>query len=154
MPRENDKMTAKEYQALPEKNGKKVFGEGVAAEKTAVKEKSDKGGNKRKNKYNAQKTMYEGILYDSKLEARVAHKIDQMKKAAGKDKVASVERQIRYSFEHNKVLICEYVCDFVITFADGRKEWWDAKGVEMREGKIKCNLMLAYYGITVKLIKE
>lgn len=116
--------------------------------------KSDKGGNKRRNKYNAQKTMFNGILYDSKLEARVAFKLESMRKAAGNDRVTEIERQVTYSFDHNGVHICKYVCDFVITFADGRKEWWDAKGVEMREGKIKSHLMLAFYNITVKLIKE
>ncbi len=133
---------------------KKEFGEGVVPVAEFNKTKSDKGGNKRRNKYNAQKTMFNGTLYDSKLEARVAFKLEAMKKAAGSDKVMEIERQVAYSFDHGGVHICKYVCDFVITFADGRKEWWDAKGVEMREGKIKCNLMLAFYGITVKLIKE
>jgi hypothetical protein len=98
--------------------------------------------------------MYEGVMYDSKLEARVAHRIDQMKKAQGKERVTAVERQVSYSFDLNGIHICKYVCDFVITFGDGRKEWWDAKGAEMREGRIKSKLMLAFFGITVKLVKE
>lgn len=132
---------------------KKVFGEGISVQEFRDKVKSDKGGNKR-NKYNAVKTMYNGVMYDSKLEARVAHRIDLMKKAAGKERVADVERQVAFSFDYNKIHICKYVCDFVITFADGHKEYWDAKGVEMREGRIKSKLMLAFYGITVKLVKE
>jgi hypothetical protein len=148
-----DKMTAEEYRKLPVQGGKKVFGEGIS--QTPEKVKSDKGGNARRNKYNAQKTMYNGVLYDSKLEARVAYRIDmQMKTAAGKDKITQVERQVVFSFDHNGVHICKYVCDFVLTFADGHKEWWDAKGMELREGRIKSKLMQAYYGITVKLIKE
>ena len=132
-----------------------AFGDGISAKEYQDRmKKSDKGGNARRNKYNAQKTLYNGILYDSKLEARVAFKIDMLKKAAGSNRVVDVKRQEVYSFDHGGVHICKYVCDFVLTFADGRKEWWDAKGKELREGRIKCKLMLAFYGITVKLIKE
>lgn len=134
---------------------KKEWGEGVVPVAEFNKMKSDKGGNKRRNKYNAQKTMYNGILYDSKLEAKVAFQIDmRMKQGAGKERVKSVERQVTFSFDLNGVHICKYVCDFVLTFADGHVEHWDAKGVEMREGRIKSKLMLAFFGITVKLIKE
>jgi len=133
---------------------KKEFGEGIVPVAEYNKLKSDKGGNKR-NKYNAQKTMYEGVLYDSKLEARVAYRLDLMKKrGAGKEKVSDIKRQVAFSFDLNGVHICKYVCDFVVTFADGHIEHWDAKGVEMREGRIKSKLMLAFFGITVKLIKE
>jgi len=147
-----DPIPVEEYRKMVQSGGeKRAFGEGTGPQ---VQQKSDKGGNKRRNKFNAQKTSYNGILYDSKLEARVAFKIDALTKAAGNDRVVNVERQVAYSFDYNGTHICKYVCDFVITFVDGRKEWWDAKGVEMREGKIKCALMLAFYGITVKLIKE
>lgn len=149
-----DPIPVEEYRKMVQSPGgpKRVFGEAVTAGET---QKSDKGGNARRNKYNAQKTSYKGVMYDSKLEARVAYRIDlMMERGAGAEKVASVERQVAFSFDHNGTHICKYVCDFVLTFADGHKEWWDAKGVEMREGRIKSKLMLAFYGITVKLIKE
>lgn len=131
------------------------FGEGISIEKfKELQKKSDKGGNARRNKYNAQKTMYNGVMYDSKWESRVAYKLDMLRKAEGKDRVTDIERQVHFSFDHNGVHICKYVCDFKVTFADGRIEYWDAKGVEMREGRIKMKLMEAYYGIKVKLIKE
>ena len=132
---------------------KKEFGEGISVS-DYKKLRSDKGGNKR-NKYNAQKTMYNGVMYDSKLEAKLAGNLDVMKKrGSGKDKITDIQRQVAFSFDHNGVHICKYVCDFVVTYADGRKEHLDAKGVEMREGRIKSKLMLAFYGITVKLVKE
>lgn len=131
------------------------FGEGVAkprgAEALALAKKHHTHAAGR-NKFNAQKTLYNGVLYDSKKEAEYAAKFDTLRKAAGKDKVVKVERQIEFPFIHNEVKICKYVCDFRLTMGDGRIRYLDIKGFETREFSIKRKLLKAFYGIEIEVI--
>lgn len=121
------------------------FGQGIALEKLPAKQKH--------NKYNAIKTMYNGVLYDSKHEASYAQRLDTLRKAANpKDRVAEIERQVKFSFDHNGFHICSMVVDFKITFGDGRVEYHDPKGKETREASIKKKLAKAFYGIDVKFV--
>ena len=121
------------------------FGQGVAASKVVVKQKH--------NKYNAIKTMYNGQLYDSKHEAAYAQHLDVLRKASDpKKRVADIERQVKFSFDHNGFHICSLIVDFKITYADGRVEYHDPKGKETREASIKKKLAKAFYGIDVKFV--
>jgi hypothetical protein len=132
---------------------KREFGEGITVDDYR-KLRSDKGGNARGNKFNAQKTSYNGVMYDSKLEASYAFRLDTSRKAAGKDRVVNIERQKKYSFDLNGKHICSYVLDFMVTFADGRVEYHEVKGFETRESSIKRKLMKAFYNIDLKVIKQ
>jgi hypothetical protein len=129
------------------------FGEGISVEqfKKEVKRHQHASG---RNKFNAMKVSYGGVMYDSKAEAGYAMKLDLLKKAPGADKVVSYERQVKFSFDHNGKHICSYQCDFVVTFGDSRVEYHEVKGYETRESSIKRKLMEAFYGVKIKVIKQ
>lgn len=79
------------------------------------------------------------------MEAVVAHKLDMMKKAIGKDRVKSWERQYKISLDVNSVHIANYFIDFMVEFRDGRKEFWEVKGMETDLWKLKWKLTKALY---------
>lgn len=101
----------------------------------------------RRGKYNNARTEFAGAIYDSKLEAKLAQKLELMKKAIGpdRDRPVDVKRQQSIELVVNGSLICRYRCDFVITFADGHTEYWEAKGLETPEWKLKEKLFRALF---------
>jgi hypothetical protein len=118
----------------------------------------------RKSKYGNLKTEYNGYVYMSKKEAEWAMTLDSMKKAKDlKDRVISYERQVPFilldafvdsmGIRHNKIT---YVSDFVVTFADGRKEVQDVKPASnftTNIYKLKKKMLLSRYrGILFKEI--
>jgi hypothetical protein len=60
--------------------------------------------------------------------------------AQGRDKVESWERQIRFPIMVDGVKVCDYVCDFLVRYADGRKELVEVKGVWTDVAKLKRKL--------------
>jgi predicted nuclease of restriction endonuclease-like RecB superfamily len=66
-----------------------------------------------------------------------------MMHARGKDRVESWERQIRFPLHVNGAKICDYVCDFLVRYADGRKELVEVKGFWTRDAIIKRKLFEA-----------
>ena len=130
------------------------FGEGLAQVKRneIVKRVGHNHVGVGRNKFNATKTLYNGILYDSKKEAGFAMKLDILRKASGKDRVIEIERQVTFSFDLNGHHICKYKPDFKVTYSDGRIEYIDVKGMETREFSIKKKLLKAFYGIDVKIV--
>ena len=106
------------------------------------------------NKYGAKRTEYNGRIFDSKKEAAYAGELDLLKKAAGdSDRVIDVEYQIPFVLEANGNKIGKYILDFKVTYADGRIEHVDVKG--LRKGcayqffRWKAKHMKAQYGIDV-----
>lgn len=64
--------------------------------------------------------------------------------------IRNLERQVRFSFDHNGVHICDYIADFA--YFDGEQRVIeDKKGVETEVFKLKAKMMLAFYGIEVRL---
>lgn len=101
-------------------------------------------------KYGNRRTEYNGRMFDSALEARTAKEFDLLKRAKDpKERVTDVQYQVRYNMVVNKQKICAYVADFVVTYADGRKEVVDAKGVLTDVYKLKRKLMKALHGIDI-----
>lgn len=101
-------------------------------------------------KYGNRKTEYNGRMFDSALEARAARDFDLLRRAKDKkERVVDVQYQVRYPMVVNKQKICTYIADFVVTYADGRKEVVDAKGVLTDVYKLKRKLMLACHGIEI-----
>lgn len=95
------------------------------------------------NKYGARKTLYNGRLYDSGLEATVAQEIDLRKKAG---EVAAVEPQKAFPlFAKNGTKVCTHRVDFLLTFKDGHQEAWEAKGVATSIWNLKKKLFLDNY---------
>lgn len=104
----------------------------------------------KQSKFGNKKTEYKGDMYDSKAEARYASELDTLKNARFEaERVVTYERQVRYPFEVNGVKIATYVLDFKVTYADGRVEHVDVKGMRTDVYKMKKKLMLACYGIEI-----
>jgi hypothetical protein len=97
------------------------------------------------NKYNAKKTEYNGVLYDSKREAEHAFQLDMRLKARGKDRIKSWTRQITLPLMVNNQLICKHRVDFQITHLDGSIEFVEVKGMLTRDYKLKLKLLRALY---------
>ncbi len=105
---------------------------------------------KKGSKYRNSKTDYNGVVYDSKLEARYAECLDMFKKIS--DPHVGVRRwygQVRYPIEINGIKVCTYIADFLIEYKDGHKAVHDVKGVRTDVYILKKKLMRAVYGIDV-----
>lgn len=110
----------------------------------------------RKNKFNAKKTVFMGIKFDSKWEAERYGQLVAMERAGA---IRNLERQVRYNIQVNNQKICQYVADFVYEDLgiDGEtpvKIVEDAKGVETPEFKLKKKLMKAVHNIEIKISKK
>lgn len=89
----------------------------------------------RKSKYGNLKTEYGGYVYMSKKEANYAMELDFRRKASKEsERVISFERQVPFILQesftdstgvkHQKIT---YICDFVVTYGDGKVEVIDVK---------------------------
>lgn len=110
----------------------------------------------RKNKFNAKKTEFMGIKFDSKWEAERYGQLVAMERAGI---VRNLERQVRYNILVNEQKICQYVADFVYEDLGFNKDKCekiveDAKGVETPEFKLKKKLMKAVFNIEIKVSKK
>lgn len=106
------------------------------------------------SKYKAKKTFLDGILYDSKKEAAFASKLEMLKKAKPlSERVISFERQPIFDIVVNGQKICRYIADFEVTYADGRIEVIDVKGMKSGAAyqmfRLKKKLVEAVHGIIV-----
>jgi hypothetical protein len=63
--------------------------------------------------------------------------------------ISNLERQVSFSFDLNGHHIGKYVADFVY-FEGGARVAEDSKGVETAAYRLKRQLMLAFYGITIR----
>lgn len=113
---------------------------------------------KRKSKYNVapkNQRTYKGKVYDSKLEKNYRAKLELMKKATKEEnRVVDIQEQVPFEFVINGLKVCTYLLDFKVTFADGRIEHIDTKGVITDIYRIKKKLMLACYGIKIKEVTK
>lgn len=102
------------------------------------------------SKYGNVRTEYNGRMYHSGKEADYARYLDAMRRAkTGKDRVARVEPQVPFKIRVGGQLICTYYLDFRVTYADGRIEHIDVKGVRTDVYKLKKKLMKAVHGIEI-----
>lgn len=119
-------------------------------------------------KYKNQKTVIDGITFDSKREAR---RWQELKLAEAAGAIGDLQRQVRFELipvqrepdtrgpkggiKQGKVIErkVEYVADFVYTDLNtGDKVVEDTKGMRTPEYRIKRKLMLYMLGIRVKEI--
>ena len=112
---------------------------------------------KRKSKYNNQKTMVDGIKFDSKKEAEYYCQLKLLKQAG---KIKDYRLQPRYelqpAFKKNgkKYRAITYIADFAIINNDGTTEVVDIKGVETQVFKIKKKLFeYMYPDLNLKVVK-
>ena len=99
-----------------------------------------------KSKYGNKKTEYKGMIFDSKKEANYCATLDLLKKASKEeDRVVSYERQVPFQITLNEKKICKYYADFIVLYADGRKEIVDVKGYRTALYKLKKKLVEAQF---------
>lgn len=100
-------------------------------------------------KYNARKTVADGITFDSRKEAARYGELKLMEKAG---EIYNLELQPRfllqdkYKYNGKTVRKLEYVADFRYTDANGATVVEDVKGVKTEAYKIKKKIFLCKYG--------
>lgn len=104
-------------------------------------------GDKRRSKYNAQRTESGGITFDSKKEASRWEELQLMLRAG---EISELRRQVEFALCVEGELICRYRADFVYRNKAGRRIVEDAKGVRTGEYIIKRKLMLACHAIEIQ----
>lgn len=102
------------------------------------------------NKYHNKKTVYNGVVYDSKKEAKRGYELDLLQRAG---KVKDVQRQVSFilqdKYTNNKgehIRAITYKADFV--YFDCDKNMYiveDCKGLRLETYKIKKKLFEAKY---------
>lgn len=90
----------------------------------------------------AKRTLYRGVWYASKSEARYARYLDALKK---KGTIESWERQVRYTLKVNGEKVCQMVPDFRVTYPNGKVELHEVKGHPTPVWKMKMRLFKALY---------
>lgn len=107
-------------------------------------------------KYNARRTVIDGIEFDSKLEGEYYLHLKEMK-AQGVILDFSLQPKflLQDSFKKNGKTFrkIEYVADFLITLLDGEKEVIDVKGFETADFKIKRKIFEKKYPYKLTLVK-
>lgn len=106
---------------------------------------------RRKNKYNARSSVYNGVYYHSQLEAGFARDLDLRKKAGD---IKDWKRQIPIDFYIEKkilnlkegIKICRYYVDFQIIHNDKTIEWVEVKGFQTDLWRFKWKLFEAFFG--------
>lgn len=107
------------------------------------------------SKYGAQKTEYDGIVFDSRREAMRWRELTLLQRAG---EIKDLQRQVKYILvpaqkdESGKIAerAVSYVADFVYRDArSGEVVVEDAKGMHTREYIIKRKLMLYVHGIKI-----
>jgi hypothetical protein len=93
-----------------------------------------------------QARFYNGIQFDS-LREMERYKALLWREKAGE--ISDIQRQVRYKFVHNDVLIGAYVADFVY-LESGQTVIEDSKGAKTAEYKLKKKMMMAFHGITIR----
>lgn len=108
------------------------------------------------NKYNAQKTVYNGVTYASKKEANKAAELDYLKNAGevlewrGQPRYVVSPRFIKFGKIYRPII---YIPDFWVKYKDERIEVIDTKGRQTAEFKIKAKLFNLKYP-DLKLVIE
>lgn len=112
---------------------------------------------KKRSKYNNEKTVVDGIKFDSKKEAEYYIQLKLLKKAGEiRDIGLQPKFELQPGFEKNGVKYqpITYIADFVITNNDGTTEIVDVKGVKTQVFKIKKKLFeYMYPDLSLKVVK-
>ena len=109
----------------------------------------------RHGKYNAQKTVVDGITFDSKREAERYGELNMLERAKKIEELMlqpRFELQPAFRTKDGKAVRCvEYIADFTYT-EDGKTIIEDCKGVQTDVFKLKLKLLLFRYpGINFRL---
>ena len=95
-----------------------------------------------RNKFSNKWTEYNGINYQSKLEASFAEVLDWQVRAK---EIKGWERQVPVKLIVNGMLICKLIVDFRVEHLDGSHEFAEVKGLELPDWKLKWKLFEAFF---------
>jgi len=102
----------------------------------------------RTGKYNARKTIVDGITFDSRKEANYYCELKLLRRGG---QVRSIECQVPFElvpgFRYKKKYIrpITYVADFRVEYSDGHVEIVDVKGYKTKEYLLKKKMLLYKY---------
>lgn len=105
------------------------------------------------SKYGAVRTTVKGITFDSKAESRYyLYLLSEQKQGRIKEIELQPEFIIiePYKIGKRRVAATKYVADFKVTYADGRIEIIDVKGMKTPVYRLKKKLVESKYGIEIK----
>ena len=98
---------------------------------------------RKKGKYHNVRQEYNGVIYDSKLEAKYAQELD-FRIDAGQ--VVKWERQVKLELKVYGNHVTNYFIDFKVYNADGTIEYVECKGMKLPLWIMKWQLLLALSG--------
>lgn len=110
---------------------------------------------RKRHKYGARKTTVDGITFDSQAEANYYCQLKLLQRAG---EINDIELQPKFElipgYKHpatgNKIRATYYIADFKVTYADGRTEIIDVKGLRTEVYKLKKRMFEYKYGIPIK----
>lgn len=108
-------------------------------------------------KYGAQKTIVDGIKFDSGMEAEY---YGYLKKLKSQGFIRSFTLQPVYIllpafiFNGKKIQPIKYKGDFLVTYADGRQEIIDVKGKETVDFKLKKKMFRSVYNQDIRCVTK
>ena len=84
-------------------------------------------------------------VYASKKECEYAKKLDMLTSARGAERILRWTPQCAIALTVNGVHVANYMADFYVEYADGRREYHETKGYWTPESKLKMRLFQALY---------
>jgi len=101
----------------------------------------------RRPKYNARRTVIDGISFASRKEARRYTELKLQEKAGV---ISDLILQPRFPLRVLDQLVCTYVADFQYRDQTGRLVTEDTKGFRTPEYKLKVKLLKALHGVEIR----
>lgn len=102
--------------------------------------KKESGKNPANARITSTRTDYNGMWFQSKLEANYAKQLDFRIKAG---EVKEWKRQYKIEIKVNGIKICNYFIDFMVTMKDGSIQMVEIKGMEQEVWRLKWKLCMA-----------
>lgn len=99
----------------------------------------------KRSKYGAKRITVDGILFDSKREARRYALLKHMQSAG---EIKRFHRQVIFDLEGG----IRYVCDFMVVHNDDSIVYEDPKGFRTKEFRMKQRMVRARYGVEIVLV--
>ena len=112
----------------------------------------------KKHKYNAKKTVVDGIKFDSLSEAKYYQMLKRQMELGG---IKNFSRQVKFELQGKYkhpysgkiVRSINLIIDFVVTYNDDRTELVDVKGMMTDVFKIKAKMLMKRTGMSLVIAK-
>lgn len=149
------RFSVDEFKRLQERIAAGVQRKAAAPVQAAPQATAAKHGGRR-NKYGAIRTEYEGIIFDSKAEAR---RYAQLKSMEAAGEISDLQIQVRIpllpaqNVNGHREKPVDYICDFVFV-RDGEKQYEDVKSAASKTPAfvLKRKMALYFHGIHIQEI--